>query len=129
MLHKDEVDLRLGATAIERHQMGVTLSKCGVRDDEVMRVRTLKDSLTIIVTCSISKTALTAVTIFRSPHMSCDHDLHQAVIKTFRAYNRVSETFETITPGGPGTVAQNGLEASAYVPRLTTGPPRLLYRT
>ncbi|VDP34290.1 unnamed protein product [Heligmosomoides polygyrus] len=54
---------------------------------------------------------------------SSDYDLHQAVIKTFHAYNRVSETFEddyTNSTGGPRTAAQNGLEVSAYVPRLTT---------
>ncbi|VDP63932.1 unnamed protein product [Heligmosomoides polygyrus] len=63
---------------------------------------------------------------------SSNNDLHQAVTETFHACNRISETFgddHTNTAGSPGTAAQNGLKASAYLPRLATGPPRLLYRT
>ncbi|VDP08949.1 unnamed protein product [Heligmosomoides polygyrus] len=61
-----------------------------------------------------------------------DNNLHQAVIETFHACNRVTETEEddhTDTTGGPVTVTQNGLEAAANVPRLAAGPPRLLHRT
>ncbi|VDO19618.1 unnamed protein product [Heligmosomoides polygyrus] len=61
-----------------------------------------------------------------------DNNLHQAVIETFYACYRLTETFEddhTDTIGGPGTAAQNGLEATANVPRLAAGPPRLLHRT
>ncbi|VDO84774.1 unnamed protein product [Heligmosomoides polygyrus] len=60
-----------------------------------------------------------------------DNNLHQAVIETFYACNRVTETLgddHTDTTGGPGTAAQNGLEAAANVPRLAAGPPRLLHR-
>ncbi|VDO88940.1 unnamed protein product [Heligmosomoides polygyrus] len=77
MLDKDKVDLRLGIPAIERREMGVTLSKHSVRDGEIMRVRILKNSLTISVTCPIAETAMTAVTIFRSPNVAveiCEND-------------------------------------------------------
>ncbi|VDP08091.1 unnamed protein product [Heligmosomoides polygyrus] len=61
-----------------------------------------------------------------------DNNLHQAVIETFYAGYRVTETLgddHTDTTVGPGTAAQNGLEAAANVPRLAAGPPRLLHRT
>ncbi|VDO79461.1 unnamed protein product [Heligmosomoides polygyrus] len=61
-----------------------------------------------------------------------DHDLHQGVIETFYACNRVTETLgddHTNTIGGPGTAAQSGFEATVNVPRLAAGPPRLLHRT
>ncbi|VDP17710.1 unnamed protein product [Heligmosomoides polygyrus] len=69
MLDKDKVNLCLGIPTIERHEMGVTLSKHCVRDGEIMRVRILKNSLTISVTCSKTETAMTAETIFRSPNV------------------------------------------------------------
>ncbi|VDP08131.1 unnamed protein product [Heligmosomoides polygyrus] len=61
-----------------------------------------------------------------------DNNLHQAVIETFYACNRVTEMLgddHTDTIGGPGTAAQNGLEAAANVPRLAGGQPCLLRRT
>ncbi|VDP19031.1 unnamed protein product [Heligmosomoides polygyrus] len=61
-----------------------------------------------------------------------DNNLHQAVIETFYTCNRVTETLGDDyidTTAGPGTAAQNDLEAAANVPRLAAGPPRLLHRT
>ncbi|VDP17536.1 unnamed protein product [Heligmosomoides polygyrus] len=63
---------------------------------------------------------------------SSDYDLHDAVTETFHVCNRISEAFgddHTNIAGGPGTAAQNGLKGSAFLPRLSTGQPGLLYRT
>ncbi|VDP13522.1 unnamed protein product [Heligmosomoides polygyrus] len=60
-----------------------------------------------------------------------DNNPHQAVIETFYACSRVTETLgndHTDATGGPGTAAQNGLKAAANVPRLAAEPPRLLHR-
>ncbi|VDP06351.1 unnamed protein product [Heligmosomoides polygyrus] len=57
-------------------------------------------------------------------------NLHQAIIETFNACNRVTETFvddHTDTTGDPGTAAQNGLEATANIIRLAAGPPQRCY--
>lgn len=40
MLDKDEANLFLGIVSMEMHEMGVTLSKYAVRNDDVMRIRT-----------------------------------------------------------------------------------------
>ncbi|VDP32467.1 unnamed protein product [Heligmosomoides polygyrus] len=49
VFHKDEIYPRLGVPTIERGEVGVALTKHSVHYGEVVRIRILKDTLTICI--------------------------------------------------------------------------------
>ncbi|VDO75760.1 unnamed protein product [Heligmosomoides polygyrus] len=58
-----------GGPAIERDEVGIAFTKYGVHCGEVIRLRILKDTLTICVTRPVSETTMTAGPVLRSTYV------------------------------------------------------------